>query len=67
MAEYARRPDHRCPTCNSPSPGRHPAMAWEGEVEICSDAYHLIQTNENRPQSIAAVREKRAAKGHPND
>lgn len=30
----------RCPTCNSPSPSRHPAMQHEGEVQPCEDLYH---------------------------
>lgn len=31
----------RCPTCNSPSPELHPAVQWEGEVQICHDDWHL--------------------------
>jgi hypothetical protein len=30
----------RCPTCDSPSPERHPAMQWEGEVQPCRDSWH---------------------------
>ncbi|ALJ12586.1 hypothetical protein [Sphingopyxis macrogoltabida] len=68
-ARYALHPGHRCPTCDSPDPHRHPAMAFEGEVEVCTDAYHLIPTNQNRPGYIAAVEAKRAqATGvHPHE
>jgi Lar family restriction alleviation protein len=58
---YAAEPDYRCPTCDSPSPERHPAMQHGGEVELCTDAYHLIPTAGNRPSYIAAVEAKRAA------
>ena len=61
--EYAACPRHRCPTCDSPSPERHPAMAHEGEVELCADDYHLIPTSGNRPSYIAAVKAKRVEKG----
>lgn len=37
-AEKAR--PTRCPTCDSPSPEKHPAMQFEGEVQPCSDAWH---------------------------
>ena len=53
----------RCPTCNSRDPHRHPAVAFEGEVEICVDDFHLRETNQNLPEYIAMVQEKRAAKG----
>jgi hypothetical protein len=46
--EYAPRPNHKCPTCSSPAPHLHPAIAFEGEVQPCGDPYHLIHTNENR-------------------
>lgn len=30
----------RCPTCTSPSPELHPAVQYEGEVEVCRDSWH---------------------------
>lgn len=30
----------KCPTCQSPSPERHPAMQFEGEVQPCRDLWH---------------------------
>jgi hypothetical protein len=32
-------PSH-CPRCNSPDPKRHPAMQFEGEVQICEHEWH---------------------------
>lgn len=61
MTDYANHPGHRCPTCDSPSPERHPAMAWEGEVELCTDDYHLIRTNMVRESVVAEIMAKRAA------
>jgi hypothetical protein len=36
----APTPSGHCPTCDSPSPERHPAVQFGGEVEICSDPWH---------------------------
>ena len=59
QAEAAKR-IRTCPTCGSPSPERHPAVQWEGEVHICVDDFHLRPIPENRPEWIAQVHAKRA-------
>lgn len=29
-----------CPTCGSPKPEKHPAVQFEGEVQVCGDRWH---------------------------
>lgn len=65
--KYENRPSHKCPTCNSRDPHLHPATAFEGEVEVCADDYHLIRTAQNTERHIAAVMEKRARKAAQDD
>lgn len=52
-----------CPTCQSTHPHLHPAVQFEGEVETCSDAFHLTPTPQNTAAYIAGVRQKRKEKG----
>jgi hypothetical protein len=54
----AAEPDH-CPACNSPAPHLHPAMQYEGEVELCRHPFHLRVTPENTSEKIAARRSDR--------
>jgi len=63
--DYAPHPRHKCPTCKSPKPEHHPAVQFEGEVEVCIDPYHLIPTNCNRSEYIQAVHDKIARLGTP--
>lgn len=52
----------RCKTCNSSAPHLHPAIQFEGEVEICIDDFHLNKTPMNRQEYIDAVISKREGK-----
>ena len=59
--------NQRCPSCDSPSPHLHPAVQFEGEVETCSDEYHLRITNRNKPEYIKAVLRKRGLQEHQDE
>jgi len=49
----------RCKKCNSPQPHMHPAMQRGGEVEICTEDFHLQETIQNLPEYKQAVLKKR--------
>lgn len=44
-----------CPRCKSTAPHLHPAVQHEGEVALCTDAYHLTPTPQNTPEYIRDV------------
>lgn len=44
-----------CPTCKAPEPHLHPALQYEGEVQLCSDSWHWTKAAKPR-RSPAAKR-----------
>lgn len=46
----------KCPTCGSPHPHLHPAVQFEGEVQLCADVFHLRLTPENTAEAIVRAR-----------
>ncbi|MBI3654143.1 MAG: hypothetical protein HY231_24185 [Acidobacteria bacterium] len=48
-AQHIDAPELRCPKCDSPDPKRHPAMQFEGEVQICDHLWHTFDKPWNNP------------------
>lgn len=50
----------KCPRCDSPNPKWHPAVQWEGEVQLCRHQWHSPTADEIEAKE-AAEREAVAA------
>jgi hypothetical protein len=62
MSTLAEKELQGCSTCGSTAPHMHPAMQHGGEVEICTNDFHLRITPQNTFDLIDAVYAKRLAK-----
>jgi hypothetical protein len=45
----------KCPTCSSPDPARHPAVQFEGEVQLCENDWHVPSASKIRESFGAPV------------
>ena len=52
----------KCQKCGSRHPHLHPSVQSGGEVELCTNDFHLTPTNQNKHEYIKAVIEKRNRK-----
>lgn len=54
-----------CPRCGSPDPKYHPAMQYEGEVQVCTHDFHASACKQEYKYGNAAGLEARLLPGEP--
>ena len=45
----------KCPRCGSPQPHLHPAVQFEGEVQVCLHDFHFTPTPQNTADKISKL------------
>ena len=48
----------KCPRCESPNPKWHPAVQYEGEVELCNHPWHQPTADEIRAKWQQSARSR---------